>query len=178
MAKKAIPLSEVYHHLEPGPVVLVTTSLDGEANVMAMSWHMMIDFVPPLVGCVMSNQNYSFRLLEKSGECVINIPAVELIHTVVGIGNCSGATCNKFEKFHLTQEPASLVKAPLLKECYVNLECKVIDTSMVHKYGLFILEVVKGWMRPTKKRPLTIHHCGKGNFVVDGKKMKLRSKKL
>jgi flavin reductase (DIM6/NTAB) family NADH-FMN oxidoreductase RutF len=60
----------------------------------------------------------------------------------------------------------------------VNLECKVIDTSLVKKYGLFILEVVKGWVRTTRKRPLTIHHCGKGNFVVDGKMMKLPSEKL
>jgi flavin reductase (DIM6/NTAB) family NADH-FMN oxidoreductase RutF len=178
MVKKLIPLSEVYRLLEPGPVVLVTTCFKNETNVMAMSWHMMIDFVPPLVGCVMSDQNYSYRLLESSGECVLNIPTVELIHTVVGVGNCSGETCNKFEKFHLTQEPASQVKAPLLKECYVNLECKVIDTSLVKKYGLFILEVVKGWVRTTRKRPLTIHHCGKGNFVVDGKMMKLPSEKL
>lgn len=178
MMKKSIPLSDVYRLLEPGPVVLVTTTFNGTQNVMAMSWHTMIDFEPPLVGCVISDQNYSFRLLEDSQECVINIPTVELAQTVVQVGNCSGATVNKFEKFHLTQEAASEIKAPLLKECYASLECKVIDTSMVKKFDLFILEVVKAWIRPSKKRPLMIHHCGKGTFVVDGKVLEIPSEKL
>jgi len=164
--------------LEPGPVVLVTTFYDGISNVMAMSWHTMLDFEPPLVGCVVGEESYTFGLLKRSQECVFNIPSVELVQTVVKIGNCSGFTVNKFKKFHLTQEEASEVEAPLLKECYVNLECKVVDTSMVKKYNLFIVEVVKGWMRSKKTRSLMIHHCGKGNFVVDGKLVKIPSKKL
>ena len=99
MAKKSLPLSQVYQLLEPGPVVLVTTCFNGKPNVMAMSWHTMIDFVPPLVGCVMSDQNHSFHLLEQSGECVINIPTADMAETVVKIGNCSGSTVNKFETF-------------------------------------------------------------------------------
>lgn len=176
MTKKSIPLSGIYRLLETGPVVLVATSFGGKTNVMSMSWHTMLDFEPPLVGCVMGEQSYSFQLLKQSQECVINIPTIELAKTVVHVGNCSGSTVNKFEKFHLTQETASLVDAPLLKECYANLECKVVDTSMVKKYNFFVLEVIKGWIRPTKKRPLTIHHCGKGNFIVDGNLIKIPSK--
>ena len=168
MARTAIPLDEVYQLLEPGPVVLVTSSFKGNTNVMAMSWHMMIDFVPPLVGCVISDQNYSFHLIEQSKECVLNIPTAELAQTIVDVGNTSGAAVNKFEQFHLTQEKASHVKAPLIKECYACLECKVIDSSMVPKYGLFILEVVKAWTHPTKKRPRMIYHGGKGHFFIDG----------
>lgn len=48
---KELPLSEVYRLLEPGPVVLLTTARNGHANVMAMSWHMMVEFQPPLAGC-------------------------------------------------------------------------------------------------------------------------------
>ena len=55
MAKKSFPLSKVYGLLEPGPVVLVTTASKVRTNIMAMSWHMMIDFEPPVVGCVISN---------------------------------------------------------------------------------------------------------------------------
>jgi len=51
---------EVYQLLEPGPVVLLTTAHKGRANVMAMSWHMMVEFEPPLIACVVSNADYSF----------------------------------------------------------------------------------------------------------------------
>ena len=176
MAKKSLPLSQVYKLLEPGPVVMVTTSLKGQANVMTMSWHMMIDFEPPIVGCIISDRNYTFNTLKKTKECVINIPTAELATQVVAVGNSSGLDVDKFEKFHLVQEPALEVGAPLLTECYANLECKVIDTKMVSKYCMFILEVVKAWIRPSKKRARMIHHYGEGVFVVDGERIKLPSK--
>lgn len=177
MKKKSFPLSKVYQLLEPGPVIMVTTADKGKANVMTMSWHMMIDFEPPLVGIVMSDRNFSFNILKKTKECVINIPTVELAATVVAVGNTSGATTDKFKKFDLAQEDALYVKAPMLNACYANLECKVIDMKMAKKYNIFILEVVKAWIAPSKKRHRTIHHCGKGVFTVDGKIIKLPSKK-
>ena len=76
MAKKSFPMSKVYGLLEPGPVVMVTTSRNGTPNIMTMSWHTMMEFEPPLVGCVISNRNYSFGLLKATKECVINIPTV------------------------------------------------------------------------------------------------------
>ncbi|PWB45472.1 MAG: flavin reductase, partial [Nitrosomonadales bacterium] len=74
MTKKSFPLSKVYGLLEPGPVVMLTTAGDGRPNIMTQSWHTMIEFEPPLVGCVISNRNHSFGLLLTSKECVINIP--------------------------------------------------------------------------------------------------------
>lgn len=177
MAKKSFPLSKVYQLLEPGPLVMVTTAHAGKTNVMTMTWHMMIDFEPPILACVISDQNYTFDLLKKSKECVINIPTVELAAKAVKVGNSSGSKIDKFEKFHLLQEKASQVEAPLLTGCYANLECKVIDMKMAKKYNIFILQVLKAWVRPTKKRPRTIHHCGNGVFVVDGDIFKLSSKK-
>lgn len=175
--KKLFPLSRVYQLLEPGPVVMVTTAHKGVANVMTMSWHMMIDFEPPILGCVISDQNYTFNILKETKECVISIPTVELASQVVGVGNTTGAKVDKFKKFHLTEEKASQVKAPLIRECYADLECKVIDTKMMAKYNIFILEVLQAWITPTKKRPRTIHHCGNGVFTVDGKVIKIPSKK-
>ena len=176
MAKKSFPLSKVYGLLEPGPVVMVTTARNGKPNIMTMSWHTMIEFEPPLVGCVISNRNYSFGLLKATKECVINIPTVEIAEKVVGCGNTSGMKIDKFKKFGLTQKPASLVGAHLIKECYANLECRVVDTKMIAEYCFFILEVVKAWIDPTVKDPRTIHHLGSGNFMVAGKKIKLKSK--
>lgn len=97
MKKKPFPLSEVYRLLEPGPVVLVTTRRAGRANVMPMSWHLMLEFEPPLVGCVISNLNYSFATLKATKECVINIPTVELAKKVVACGNLFGGQVDKFK---------------------------------------------------------------------------------
>jgi flavin reductase (DIM6/NTAB) family NADH-FMN oxidoreductase RutF len=177
MTEKSLPLSQVYKLLEPGPVVLLSTAYKNKENVMTMSWHMMVDFEPPIVACVISDRNYSFSLLQKSKECVINIPTVDLAEKVVQIGNVSGKQVDKFEKFHLSREEGTYVRAPLLSECYANLECRVVNTKMVPTYGMFIVEVVKAWIHPKKKRPLMIHHCGKGVFVVDGKTLTLPSKK-
>ena len=176
MTKKSFPLSQVYRLLEPGPVVMVTTALKGRANIMTMSWHTMIDFEPPMVGCVISDRNYTFSILKKSKECVINIPSVELAAKAVACGNTSGRTVDKFKMLHLTPTVACRVKAPLIDECYANLECKVIDASMAAKYNLFILEVLKAWIDPSMKHPRTIHHLGRGVFMVAGKTIKLPSK--
>jgi flavin reductase (DIM6/NTAB) family NADH-FMN oxidoreductase RutF len=176
MTKTSFPLSKVYGLLEPGPVVMVTTASRGRSNIMTMSWHTMIEFEPPLVGCVISNRNYSFGLLEEANECVINIPTVEIAEKVVGCGNVSGADVDKFERFSLTPMSAKHVGAPLIEECYANLECKVVDTDMVAKYGLFVVEVVHAWIDPTIKTPRTIHHLGSGNFMIAGESIKLKSK--
>ena len=176
MAKKSFPLSKVYGLLEPGPVVMVTTARSGRPNIMTMSWYTMIDFEPPLVGCVISNRNHSFGLLKATNECVINIPTVELAEKVVGCGNTSGAKVDKFERFCLTAKPAARVGAPLIDECFANLECRVADTSMVSKYCLFVVEVIKACIDPTVKNPRTLHHIGRGNFMIAGETIKLKSK--
>ena len=174
--KRTFPLSRVYGLLEPGPVVIVTTALKGRANAMTQSWHTMIDFEPPIVGCVISNRNHTFGMLKATKECVINIPTVELAAQAVACGNSSGRSLDKFEAFHLTPMPAALVQAPLIAECYANLECRVVDASMVTRYNLFILEVLKAWIDPSRKRARTIHHLGRGSFMVAGRTIKLPSR--
>ena len=173
---KPLPLSEAYQLLEPGPVVLLTTARKGRANVMTMSWHMMVEFEPPLVGCVVSSANHSFAALRTTGECVIAIPARKLAAKVVKVGNSSGRELDKFVAFGLTPLPAEQVAAPLVAECFANFECKVVNRRMVNRYNLFILEVLKAWVDPKQKNPKTIHHHGYGRFVVDGATIKLKSR--
>lgn len=176
MSRQSFPLSRVYSLLEPGPVVLLTTAHNGRRNVMTLSWHTMIEFEPPLVGLVLSNRDHSFGMLQASGECVINIPTVEIADKVAGCGNTSGADTDKFAMFGLTPEPAAQVAAPLIGECYANLECRIHDTDMVDKYGLFVVRVVQAWIDPAVENPRTIHHLGYGNFMVAGERIKLNSK--
>jgi len=176
MTRKSYPLAKVYGLLEPGPVVLVTTAHDGHPNSMTLSWHTMMEFEPPLVGCVVSDRNYSFGHLKATKQCVINIPTAEMAEKVVGCGNTSGAKTDKFQKCGLTPLPAAQVGAPLIKECFANLECRVVDTTMVSKYCLFVLEVVQAWIDPKVKNPRTIHHLGHGRFMIAGEKIKLKPK--
>lgn len=176
MAKKNFPLSKVYTLLEPGPVIMLTTARKGRANIMTQSWHTMLDFEPPLLACVVSDRGYTFNILKTTGECVINIPSVDLAKKVTGCGNTSGRETDKFKKFHLTPVKSSRVKAPMIKECFANLECKVVDQRMAARYNLFILEVVKAWIDPGKKKSRTLHHRGNGVFMVSGKSIKLPSK--
>ncbi|WP_245903657.1 flavin reductase family protein [Humitalea rosea] len=171
-----MPLGQVYQLLEPGPVVLLTTAAHGRANVMTMSWHMMVDFTPPLVACVVSSADHSFAALRATRECVIALPAVALAKKVVAIGNCSGRDVDKFATIGLTPLPALHVAAPLVGECFANLECKVVETRLVNRYNLFVLEVVKAWGDPAQEHPKTIHHKGFGHFVVDGRAITLASK--
>jgi flavin reductase (DIM6/NTAB) family NADH-FMN oxidoreductase RutF len=174
--KTSLALSRVYRLLESGPVVLLTAAWRGRANVMAMSWHTMIDFEPPLVGCVVSERNHTFKILQATKECAINIPTVEIAAKAVKCGNSSGRDVDKFQAFRLTPVPASHIRAPLIQECYASLECKVIDARMAGRYNLFILEVVKAWIDRSQKRPRTIHHLGKGSFMVAGRTITLPSR--
>lgn len=175
MAKRVISLAKVYGLLEPGPVVLVTTARKGKANMMTMSWHTMMEFEPPLVGCVISGRNASFATLRATKSCVINIPTRELAPQVVGIGNCSGSDVDKFSRFGLTPLASSYVEAPRIKECYANLECRVADTRLVNRYNFFVLEVLKAWVDTAVKNPQTLHHRGHGEFVVATDILRLRS---
>lgn len=176
MVKRILPLGKVYGLLETGPVVLLSTASKGVPNVMTMSWHTMLDFDPPLIGCVVSDRDYSFEALRKTKECVINIPTVELARQVVGCGNTSGKDLDKFRKFSLTPAKALLVKAPLIEECYANIECKVVDGRFVEKYGFFVLQGINAWICRSSRKMKTLHHMGHGTFMVAGRTIRLRSK--
>lgn len=172
--KKDFSVSDIRRFLEPGPVVLVSSAWKRETNIMTMGWHMVMEFSPALVGCLISSGNHSYELVSRSRECVINIPTVGLAAKVAGIGNCSGAEVDKFKKFKLTAVAAKKVKAPLIAECYANLECKLVDGRLRDKYNFFIFEVIKAHAPAAPKYPKTIHYRGDGMFMVAGRSLNLR----
>jgi len=177
MSRTPYPLSRVYGLLESGPVVLVATAAGDRTDVMPLSWHTMIEFEPPLVGFVLSDRNHSHSLLEASGECSINIPEAPLAAAVVGCGNCSGAKVDKFARFGLTPVPADKVSAPLIEECFAGLECRVVDRRLAADYCFYILEVVGARVDRSVKEPRTLHHRGRGRFMVAGEPIEIESRK-
>ncbi len=166
--KKDFPVAEVRRFLEPGPIVLVSSAWKGKANIMTMGWYTVMEFTPSLVGCVISSANYSFEMIRRSRECVINIPAADLAPMVVGIGNSSGRDIDKFAAFDLSAVPGTRVRAPLVAECYANLECRLVDSRLVRTYNFFILEVVKAHAATSPRYPRTIHYRGHGVFMISG----------
>ena len=176
LQKEDFPLSQIRRHLEPGPIVLVTSAWKGRSNIMTMGWHMMLGFSPALFGCYIWDESHSYQMLRRSKECVINIPTADLADEVVGIGNSSGRDLDKFAEFRLTALPATKVRAPLIAECYANFECRLRETRMIRTYGLFIWEVVRAHVAVSPKRPQTIHYRGEGEFMISGGTINRRRK--
>ena len=142
---------------------------------MTMGWHMVMEFIPSLLGCLISGGNHSHEMIRKSGECVINLPTTKLTDEVIAIGNSSGAEIDKFEEFGLTAQTAAKVDAPLISECHASFECRIHDDALVDKYNLFIFEVVKAHVAKSPKHPETLHYTGDGVFMVSGKIIHRRS---
>jgi flavin reductase (DIM6/NTAB) family NADH-FMN oxidoreductase RutF len=164
-------LSKAFTLMESGPVVLVTTHDGQKDNIMTISWTMVLDFTP-IFAITTGEWNHSFVALRKNKECVIAIPTVDMLDTVVGIGTCSGADTDKFAKFKLTPVEGKIVRPPLIKECLANIECKVID--IVKKHNIVVLEAVAAYIDTERKEKRTVHAVGDGTFIVDGRKIDRR----
>jgi flavin reductase (DIM6/NTAB) family NADH-FMN oxidoreductase RutF len=171
VAMREMQISKAFTLMESGPVVLVTT-YDGEKNnIMTISWTMVVDFTP-LFALTTGPWNYSYAALRKFRECVIAIPSLDLIDQVVGVGTCSGADTDKFEKFGLTPVKGKHVRSPLIRECLANIECRVID--IVKRHNIVVLEGVAAYFNSARKEKRTIHAVGDGTFVVDGRTLDRR----
>jgi flavin reductase (DIM6/NTAB) family NADH-FMN oxidoreductase RutF len=116
--------------------------------------------------------NYSYKALVKHRECVIGIPTVDMSKTVVSIGACSGTEVDKFEKFKLTPIKAKFVRAPLIKECYANIECRVVE--YIKKHGIFVLDALEAWIDEKRGEKRLFHAIGDGRFIADGEKINHR----
>lgn len=171
MPYREIALPKALLFLEPGPLTLITTFDGQKNNVMTISWIMPIDFDG---GAVMATGpwNYSFEALRKSKECVVCIPAQDMLETAVKIGDVSGAKCDKFAHFHLRALPAKTVKAPLIAGCQACLECKV--ERIIKEYGFVVLRVKRIVADKSKATGRLWHARGDGTFTLDGGRRNLR----
>jgi flavin reductase (DIM6/NTAB) family NADH-FMN oxidoreductase RutF len=138
---------------------------------MTISWTMVLDFTP-MLAITTGEWNYSFAALEATRECVIAVPAADMLDTVVGIGTCSGADTDKFEKFRLTARRGKVVKAPLVEECLANIECRVVD--MIARHNIVVLEGVAAQIDSKRKEKRMLHAVGDGTFIVDGRRLDRR----
>ncbi|KFE33608.1 flavin reductase family protein [Thioclava atlantica] len=162
-----LPLSRTFTLIEPGPVVLVTTHDGTRANIMTISWTMVRSF-DATFALTTGPWNHSWKALCATGECVFAIPTADMIDTVVGIGMCSGADTDKFERFDLTAVPAQHVRAPLIGECLANIECRVEE--IVERLNLVLLQGVAAHIDTDRKDMRLLHAVGDGTFTADGER--------
>lgn len=163
-----LPLSKAFTLIEPGPVVLVTTNDGRKDNVMTITWTMVMDFSAAFA-ITTGPWNHSYAALRDTRECVLSIPTVDLIDTAVGIGTCSGKDTDKFEKFGLTRAKAQHVRAPLIRECLANIECRVVD--IIDRHGIVVLDGIAAYFDNARKEQRLIHAVGDGTFIIDGHKI-------
>lgn len=166
-----LPLNRAFTLIEPGPVTLVVTNDGHKDNVMTITWTMVMDFSPTFA-ITTGPWNHSWAALCDRRECVIAIPTVDMIDTVIGIGTCSGADTDKFPKFGLTRIAARHVGAPLIGQCLANIECRVID--IVEPHGIVVLEGLAAWIDPARKEKRMLHAVGDGTFIIDGERLDRR----
>lgn len=168
---KKINLEKAFTLIEPGPVTLITTFDGKKNNIMTLTWITVKDFTPEFV-IITGPWNHSYHALVKSQECVVSIPTIDLSEKTVRIGSCSGSDTDKFVKFGLTPLKAQSVEAPLIKECYANIECLV--SEHIKKHNIFILRGVNAWIDAKRKEKRTFHAVGDGTFTTDGEKINHR----
>jgi len=162
-----LPLAKAFTLIEPGPVVLVSTHDGDKDNVMTITWTMVLDFAASFA-ITTGPWNHSYAALKKTRECVIAIPAADLLDTAVGIGTCSGHDVDKFERFGLTRVQAQHVRAPLIAQCVANIECRVVE--IIERHNIVILQGLAAYVDGTRKEQRLIHAIGDGTFTVDGRK--------
>jgi flavin reductase (DIM6/NTAB) family NADH-FMN oxidoreductase RutF len=168
MGMDRLPLDQAFTLLEPGPVVLVTTRDGRKDNVMTISWTMVLDFSASFA-LTTGPWNFSYRALRRTRECVIAIPTVDLIDTVVGVGMCSGADTDKFARFGLTRMAAEHVRAPLIRECLAQIECRVVE--VIERHAIVILAGLCAHIDRSRTETRTLHAVGDGTFIVDGERL-------
>ncbi|MBM3212363.1 flavin reductase family protein [Candidatus Poribacteria bacterium] len=141
MSKKVIasPFRPVY----PTPAALITSiDKNGKPNIITLGEVAMVSLRPTRISIGMRPATYSNGLVKESGEFVVNFPTAEIVDKVDLCGTRSGRDTDKFAETGFTTEPAIHIKTPLIKECPVNLECKVIGMLALGSHDLFIGDVL------------------------------------
>jgi flavin reductase (DIM6/NTAB) family NADH-FMN oxidoreductase RutF len=128
--------------LYPVPAVLVTSTHGKSVNVFTVSWIGTICTDPPMLSVSIRPERFSYDLIKKSGEFVVNLPGQDLAFAVDFCGVKSGRDIDKFAELKLHIERGSIVKAPIIKECLVAIEARVKSVQELGSHHMFLAEVV------------------------------------
>lgn len=164
-----------YHYLlHPYNATLVTScDAKGKANIIAIAWLVPLSVDPPLVGMSIRLSRYSYDLLRKTGEFVVNVAPYRLAKEVLICGRRSGRKLDKFAATGLTTGKARRVQPPIIKECVGYLECRVLKDIEAGDHRLVIGEVLEAYARPEavdqeglRNLGHVLLHVGKNRFTT------------
>ncbi len=127
----------------PLPAVMVSVGDGEKSNIITIAWTGTICTNPPMAYISVRPERYSYDLIKKSGEFVINLTTEALVKATDYCGVVSGRDVDKWERQNLTKEKAKqLSYAPIIEECPVNIECKVEEVKELGSHHMFIAKVV------------------------------------
>lgn len=126
----------------PIPAVMVSCGNMEKSNIITVAWTGIINTNPPMVYVSIRPERYSYEIIKKNREFVINLTTEQLAYATDWCGVKSGIKEDKFKKMNLTKEKASIVKCPMIKESPVSIECKVKEIKKIGTHDMFIADVV------------------------------------
>jgi flavin reductase (DIM6/NTAB) family NADH-FMN oxidoreductase RutF len=129
--------------LIPLPATMVSCHMEGfNPNIITISWIGIVNSDPPMLSISVTPERHSHRIIKKSGEFVVNLTSEDNLKAADFCGSRSGQDCDKFKEMNLTPVPGKSVSAPLIKECPINLECKVRRSHLLGSHEMFIADIV------------------------------------
>ena len=129
--------------LYPVPAVMVSVSdKEGNSNIITVAWTGTVCTNPPMLSISVRPERYSYHMIRETGEFVVNLTTEKLAYATDYCGVKSGRDTDKWKAVGLPREKASQVLAPLIKECPVNLECRVKRVDELGSHHMFLAEVV------------------------------------
>lgn len=128
--------------LAPIPAVMVSCGNMEEANITTIAWTGVLNSDPPLVYVSIRPSRHSYEIIKQTKEFVINLPDEKLVWHTDFCGTKSGKDTDKFKEANLTKQVCKIIKAPAIKECPINLECKLIEVKPLGSHDMFIGEIV------------------------------------
>lgn len=164
----------------PLPAVLVTVAdHQGNENVFTVGWTGTICTDPAMLYISVRPSRHSYQMIMETGQFVVNLTTEKLVRATDYCGVKSGRDVNKFEEMKLATERAKYVKAPLLKDSPVNIECEVVSMTKLGTHDMFLAKVLcvhadkkymdeKGKFHLDKARPIVYSH---GYYYGTGKKL-------
>ncbi|MFA5658769.1 MAG: flavin reductase family protein [Oscillospiraceae bacterium] len=128
--------------LAPVPPVMVTCGTIEKPNVLTIAWTGILNTIPPKTYISVRPERYSYPMIKKTGEFVINLTTKELVRAADLCGVKSGADCDKLKLAELKLEKSSIVTAPMLDNSPVSIECRVCDIIPLGSHDMFIADIV------------------------------------
>lgn len=126
----------------PIPAVLVTCGNMEKSNIMTVAWTGILNTNPAMCYISVRPERYSYEMIKKNREFVINLTTEKLAFATDWCGVRSGKDYDKFKEMKLTKEKAQFVQCPLIKESPVAVECKVVEIKEMGSHHLFVAEVL------------------------------------